>query len=244
MERSAGYGVPMEQGKGGTAVTNDPRFSVPLFTIEEGARHLGMAASTLRDWTRRMAGPAPLVHRVTPASPRAASLPFIGVVEVHMLRGFKDLGLTPGELRTAVARLRRDTGDEYALATKDVATDAVSLLANMAESQAEPPQWVRARDGQQAITEVIKRYLKYVTWRGSDRYPLRLTLKAYQGADVIIDPRFAFGQPVLEREKIRVEDILDAFWAGESYTTIAGEFGVSPDAVEAVIRSATRRRAA
>ena len=47
-----------------------------------------------------------------------------------------------------------------------------------------------------------------------------------------------------KREKIRVEDILDAFWAGESYTTIAGEFGVSPDAVEAVIRSATRRRAA
>jgi uncharacterized protein (DUF433 family) len=234
----------MEQGKRGIRVTNDPRFSVPLFTIEEGSRHLGIAASTLRDWTRRTAGPAPLVHRVTPSSPRAASLPFIGAVEAHMLRGFKDLGLTPGELRTAVTRLRRDAGDEYALATRDVATDGVSLLVNIAESRAEPPQWVRARDNQQVITEVIQEYLKYVTWRGSDRYPLRLTLKAYQGADVIIDPRFAFGQPVLEREKVRVEDILDAFWAGESYTTIAGEFGVSPDAVEAVIRSATRRRAA
>jgi uncharacterized protein (DUF433 family) len=234
----------MEQGKGGTTVTTDTRFSVPLFTIEEGSRHLGIAASTLRDWTRRMAGPAPLVHRVAPATPRAASLPFIGAVEAHMLRGFRDLGLTPGELRTAVTRLRRDTGDEYALATRDVATDGVSLLVNMAQSLAEPAQWVRARDEQLAITEVIGQYLKYVTWQGSDRYPLRLTLKAYQGADVIIDPRFAFGQPVLKREKIRVEDILDVFWAGESYTTIAGEFGVSPDAVEAVIRSATRRRAA
>ena len=77
-----------------------------------------------------------------------------------------------------------------------------------------------------------------------DRYPQRLTLKAYQGADVIIDPRFAFGQPVLKREKIRVEEVLDAFRAGESYTTIAGERGVNPDAVEAVIGSATRRRAA
>jgi hypothetical protein len=143
----------MEQGKGGAAVTDDPRFSVPLFTIEEGSRHLGIAASTLRDWTRRLAGPAPLVHRVAPSSPRAASLPFIGVVEAHMLRGFKDLGLAPGELRTAVARLRRDTGDEYALATRDVATDGVSLIVNMAESQEDPPQWVRARDSQQAINE-------------------------------------------------------------------------------------------
>lgn len=221
----------------------DTRFSVPLFTIDEGARHLGMAPSTLRDWTRRMAGSAPLVHRVEPSTPRAASLPFIGIIEAHMLRGFKELGLSPHELRTSVARLREVTGDEYALATKRVASDGVNLIVDMAAS-ADSPQWERARDGQGAIGEVIKRYLRFVTWRSSDRYPLRLTLQAYQGADVIIDPRFAFGQPILEREKVRVEDILDAFWAGETYLTIAGEFGVSSSAVEAVIRSATRRRAA
>ena len=159
-----------------------------------------------------------------------------------MLRGFKELGLSPRELRTSVSRLRKITGDECALATKRVASDGIDLLVDMAAS-ADSPEWERARDGQGAIGEVIERYLKFVTWRSSDRYPLRLTLQAYQGADVIIDPRFAFGQPILEREKVRVEDILDAFWAGESYLTIAGEFGVSSSAVEAVIRSATRRRA-
>lgn len=216
---------------------------MPLFTIGEGARHLGMPASTLRDWTRRMAGPAPLVHRVVPSTPRAASLPFMGMVEAHMLRGFRELGLSPLELRNAVARLRLDTGDEFALATKRVATDGISLLVDLAASSAEP-EWTRIRDQQGVIAATIERYLQFVTWRSSDRYPFRLTLKAYEGADVIIDPRFAFGQPVLEREKVRIEDILDAFWAGESYITIAGEFGVSTDAVEAVIRSATRRRAA
>jgi uncharacterized protein (DUF433 family) len=238
-----GYRVAMVQGEGGITATSDRRFSVALFTVDEGARHLGMPASTLRDWTRRMAGPAPLVHRVTPSSPRAASLPFIGMVEAQMLRGFRELGISPTELRAAVTQLRHDTKDEYALATKRVATDGVSVLVDMAES-AEEPKWIRAVDRQAAIAGIIEQYLKFVTWRSPDRYPFRLTLKAYEGADVIIDPRFAFGQPVLEREKIRVEDILDTFWAGESYLTIAGEFGVSTDAVEAVIRSATRRRAA
>jgi uncharacterized protein (DUF433 family) len=224
-------------------VNDDTRFNVPLFTVDEGARHLGIPRSTLRDWTRRPAGTASLVHRVDPQTPRSASLPFIGAVEAHMLRGLKELGLNPQEIRASVIRLRSITGDEYALATKRVATDGVSLLVDMAAST-ENPEWERARDGQGAITEVIERYLKFVTWRGTDRYPTRLTLKAYEGADVIIDPRFAFGQPVLEREKIRVDDILDAFWAGEGYLAIAGEFGVSPSAVEAVIRSATRRRAA
>ena len=126
-------------------MTEGAHFRVPLFTIDEGARHLGMAPSTLRDCTGGMAGLAPLVHRVRPSTPRAASLPFIGAVEAHMLRGFREFGLTPGELRTAVARLRQVTGDAYALATRKVAIDGISLLVNMAEFLADAPQWVRAR---------------------------------------------------------------------------------------------------
>ncbi len=224
----------------GTA--NDRRFNAPLFTLEEGARHLGIPRSTLRDWTTRRAAGAPLVHRCVPATPRAASLAFIGAVEAHMLRGFRDLGLSLGELTSAVERLRRVTGDEYVLATKKVATDGVHLLADLSTDG--DPQWERARDGQLLIREVIDSYLKFVSWRPGDRYAVRLTLKAYEGADVIIDPRFAFGQPVLQEAKVRVEDILDAFWAGEGSVAIAAEFGVRAGEVEAVIRAATRPRAA
>jgi uncharacterized protein (DUF433 family) len=224
-------------------VPKDIRFDIPLFTIEEAAHHLGLPRTTLQAWTRRQAGPAPLVHRIVdPDSPRAASLPFVAVVEAHMLRGFRDLGLSAQGLRVSVTRLRHDLNDEYALATRRVATDGVSLLADMSRS-GDHAEWTRVVDGQLAIREVIEGYLKFVRW-GKDDYPTRLRLKAYQGADVIIDPRFAFGQPVLERQKVRVEDILDAFWAGESPHTIATEFGVKADEVEAVIRSATRPRAA
>jgi hypothetical protein len=87
-------------------VARDIRFSVPLFTIEEASRYVGRARSTLRDWTLREAGPAPLVNRLEPESPRAASLPFVAIVEAHMLSGFKELGLSPGELRKSVTRIR------------------------------------------------------------------------------------------------------------------------------------------
>src|ERR1022692_2803113 len=76
----------------------------------------------------REAGPAPLVHRLAPESPRAASLPFVAVVEAHMLAGFRELGLSPAELRKSVTRIRRELSDEYAIATRRVATDGVSLL--------------------------------------------------------------------------------------------------------------------
>lgn len=222
----------------------DLRFDVPLFMIDEAAQHLGLPASTLRSWTRRQAGPAPLVHRLQPETPRSASLPFVGLVEAHMLRGFRELGLSAQGLRVSVIRLRERFKDEYALATRRVATDGVDLLADMSESPGGEPLWTKAVDGQATITAVIDRYLRFVIWDKEGRYPARLRLKTYQGADVIVDPRFAFGQPVLEQQKIRVQDILDTFWAGENYGTIAEEFGVKTDEVEAVIRSATRPRAA
>ena len=224
-------------------MVDDRRFTVPLFTIDEAAHHLGLPRTTLKDWTRRQAGPAPLVHRiVNPSAPRAASLPFVAVIEAHMLRGFRELGLSAQGLRDSVARLRTRLDDEYALATRMVATDGVDLLVDMSQ-HGEPAEWARAVDSQGAIREVIEDYLKFVRW-GKGRYPDRLALKAYQGAAVIVDPRFAFGQPVLEHQKVRVEDVLDAFWAGEGYVTIAREFGVRADEVEAVVRSATRPRVA
>ncbi len=159
-----------------------------------------------------------------------------------MLRGFRKLGLSAQGLRDSVARLRKNLDDEYALATRKVATDGVDLLVDMSQ-HGQPAEWTRAIDKQLAIREVIEDYLKFVRW-GNDNYAMRLRLKTYQGADVIIDPRFAFGQPVLERQKVRVEDFLDAFRAGEGYVTIAKEFGVKADEVEAVVRSATRPRTA
>lgn len=221
----------------------DTRFSVPLFTVEEAAHHLGLPRSTLRSWVTSMAGPDPLVHRLNPETPRGASVPFIAMAEAHVLRALRNLGLKPREIRESVGRLRRELRTEYALASRRIASDGVTVLVDMADSF-EQPRWERARDGQRVIDEVIHDYLRFITWSETDEYPTRLKLRAYKGADVIIDPRFGFGQPVLEGPKIRIEDILDAFWAGESSWTIADEFGISAEEVEATVRAATRPRAA
>lgn len=213
----------------------DVRFTVPLFTPREAAQHLGLPRSTLREWLVAKDGPAPLVHRVGADHLYGATVPFIAMVEAHVLRALRKVGLTPREIRAAVTRIRRELKTEYALASCKVATDGVSVLIDLAP-ELERPRWERARDGQLVIPEVFADYLKFVSW-GADGYADRLKLPTYQGAEVIIDPQFGFGQPVLERSKVRVEDIVDAFVAGESNQVIAGEFGVDPKEVEAIIRA-------
>jgi uncharacterized protein (DUF433 family) len=177
-----------------------------------------------------------------PISPRAASLPFIALAEAHILRALREAGLSLREIREATARLRTELGTEYALASAKLARAGRDLLVDLA-SEAGHPRWERARDGQLLVEHVLDDYLEQVVWVEGDEYPVRLRLRAYHNAQVIVDPRFSFGQPIFARSKVRVEDVIAVFRAGERIADIAGEYGLEPEEVEAAVRVAARRAA-
>ncbi len=66
-----------------------------------------------------------------------------------------------------------------------------------------------------------KRSGKRITY-GDDGWAERLRLPAYTKGEVTVDPRQAFGQPIVEHGGARVEDLVDRFEAGDGFTDIAG----------------------
>lgn len=60
---------------------------------------------------------------------------------------------------------------------------------------------------------------------------------------MIIDPRFGWGAPVVAENKVQVEAIVGLWEAGESLETVADEYGLTREQVEAICRT-THRRAA
>lgn len=220
----------------------DTRFRAPLLSAQAASVHLGIPAATVKDWINHPAKDhRPVVHAVQPEAPRGPRLPFIALAEAQILRELRRTGLTMQHIRAGVAELRKRTGHEYVLATNMIATDGGDLLYNTATKVA--PEWVRARDNQIAIRQVVETLIKFVSY-GSDGYAERLVLRPYGDAQVIIDPRFAFGQPVLQDTKIRVETIADLFYGGgESVDDIADEYGIGTEQVETVLRVMARRAA-
>jgi uncharacterized protein (DUF433 family) len=184
---------------------------------------------------------APAMHSVAAESAHGPRLPLVALAEAQILRELRNTGLTMQHIRAGVARLRKVTGDEYVLATNTIASDGGELLYNAASKVA--PEWVRARDGQLAIRQVVEAVIKYVSY-AADGYASRIVLRPYGAADVIIDPRFGFGQPVFGTSKIKVETIADLFYGGEeSVEDIAEEYGLTTDEVETVLRVMARRAA-
>ncbi|GID29053.1 DUF433 domain-containing protein [Paractinoplanes brasiliensis] len=218
----------------------DRRFTAPVFTAQAAGVHLGIPANTIKQWIAG-GGHPPVMHSVAPATPHGPRLPFIALAEAQILRELRNTGLSMPHIRAGVERLRRITGEEYVLARNTIATDGGELLYNAASDVA--PEWVRARDGQQTFRQVVEAVIKFVSY-ADDGFADRLTLRPYEGAKVIIDPRFGFGKPVFAGNKVPVEAIADLFYGGgESVDDIADEYGLTTAEVEVVLRVMARRAA-
>lgn len=207
-------------------------YSTPLLTAREAARSLRMPESTLDGWLadRR---PLPLVHSVDPERRGWSRMPFVGIVEAYVLRSLRELGFTKADIRRAADLVREEFDDPYALAKERIATDGVGLFVRVADDSL-----VHARDRQVAIREVIVDYLQYVVWdaRGN---PSQLRLPQYpREAEVMIDPRFGWGAPVLARSKVPVDALVSLWKNGESISAVSEEYDLPADVVENVLRQA------
>ncbi|GAA1637655.1 hypothetical protein GCM10009744_28660 [Kribbella alba] len=207
----------------------DARFDLPIFTKTETAMHLGLPPTTLRYWLQTGA-----LQAAEREHSSQATMTFASVVEAHMLRQLRVAGLSLRAIRDAAIRLRSEVGRPYPLAWKRLAHDGRDLLMEIT-AEGRDPSWERIRDSQGGLAGVVELGLEPISWAPDD-YANRLRLVAYRGAQVIVDPRFSFGQPILERAGVRVEDVVDLARAGESYQVIADEFGIETTEVEALVR--------
>ncbi|MFD7156359.1 DUF433 domain-containing protein [Kribbella sp. NPDC059898] len=207
-------------------------YEAPLLTAREAARTLKMPESTLDSWLADGSRPS-LVHAVRPERRGWPRVPFVGVVEAYVLRTLRELGFSMPDIRRAADLVRSEFQDPYALARERIATDGVGLFVRVADQSV-----IHARDDQIAFPEVIAEYLTYISW-DAEGNPARLRLPQYPaGAEVVIDPSFGWGAPVLAKSKVPVEALVSLWRTGEPISVVAEEYDLPADVVEDVLRQA------
>jgi len=161
-----------------------------------------------------------------------------------VLSSFRRAGVPLQRIRPAVEVLAKEIGVEHALASKRLYTDGAEVLFDYAakHGEREVMDLVVVRTQQRQFSEVVKGYLKGIHY-GGDGWADAVRLPTYANAEVVVDPKVAFGLPLVINGGARVEDLVDRFQAGDSVADIAMDFRVPPEEVEDVIRVATRAAA-
>jgi uncharacterized protein (DUF433 family) len=221
----------------------DLRVARAIFTLRETAAYLDLPKSTVQWWARPPESKRSLIT-CFPAQGNAATVPFIGFAEAFVLASFRRAGLPLQRIRPAVEVLAREIGVEHALASKRLYTDGAEVLFDYANRRGEREvgELVVVRTQQRQFSGVVKDYLKRIHY-GGDGWADSVRLPAYENAEVVVDPKVAFGLPLVTHGGARVEDLVDRFQAGDSVHDIAEDFSVPTDQVEDVIRVATRTAA-
>jgi uncharacterized protein (DUF433 family) len=222
----------------------------PAYSYVEAAHYLGLPPSTLASWfkgqsyrhneeTRRF-------HPVIQLDGKQSEgLSFLNLVEAHVLASIRREHRIPlQKVRKALEFVKKQLGISRPLVNARFETDGVSLMIRELEKLINI-----SREGQLEIEPVIRTFLKRVR-RDADGMPIKLypftrrAVTAHEPKPVEIDPRIAFGRPVLAGRAVPTAVLADRFKAGDSLADLAEDYDTSTQTIEEAIRCELNRREA
>jgi len=226
----------------------DPR-DVPAYSIVEAAGFLRLPPTTLRTWVlgqsygtragRRHAKP---VIRIPAGYP--PTLTFWNLAEAHVLAGIRrEHGVSLQSARKALDFVSRELKQPRPLIRQDFLTDGINLFVERLEELAGEDPGVRSlvnasQRGQLAARQLLEGALARVS-----RDPQGLIERIYPWVKkldepwrVEIDPRRAFGRPVVAGTRVPADELAERFAAGDGVEEIAREFHIDRAVVEGVLQ--------
>lgn len=219
---------------------HDPR-ELPAYSLWEAAHYLGLPKATLRSWAigqhYGMGGTRhffkPLIHL---PDPERSLLSFVNLTEAYVLSAIRRQHQIPlQQVRIALRYLEREFRSRHPLADEQFETDGTSLFVQKLDQLINLSQ-----DGQLAMKALLATYLRRIE-RDPSGAVARLYLLTRRGAadqprTVLVDPRLAFGKPVLARRGIPTAAIAERYKAGDATDQLARDYDCERQEIEEAIR--------
>lgn len=192
------------------------RLYLPAYRYADAARLVQTTAPTISRWYRGYEAPG---HRMKPVllSDGTPLLSYLQLVEVAFVATFRQRGVKLNALRQAHHYCRSVFGKEYPFAELEFKTDGHHVLWELAEND---EGW--APEAKLVLTDVGGQ----VVWKdaGFERldqfdYQEGRALRWHprgRTSVMLIDPRIAFGAPVIEESGLPTAVLAERFKAGET----------------------------
>jgi uncharacterized protein (DUF433 family)/transposase-like protein len=221
-----------------TAAGRDAR-DLPNYTLPEAARWLGVVPNTLRVWIRGQdyatkGGKRRAQPIVMPARSEPLGLSFWNLVECSVLATIrKQHEVSLQKVRRALNYVARELGKPRPLIDQEFSTDGVGLFVEHYGRLIDASQ-----QGQIAMRAILEAGLTRIerdeAGLAARLFPWRLD--PHEARIVAVDPRIAFGQPILASTRVPVDVIFDRYRAGDSMEHLAEDYNVERDVIEDLVR--------
>jgi uncharacterized protein (DUF433 family) len=211
----------------------------PAYGLAEAARYVKLPVATLRSWVAGRTYPGasgvqrfqPLIH---PPQKKPPVLAFWNLIEAHVLRSLRtEHGVTIRAVRQALNYAERTLKIRRLLLSRDLRADAGRLFLDKYGQLIDLPA-----SGQLAMRLVFEEHLKRVEW---DEWKFPVRLYPFVSADtpaprtIAIDPKIAFGRPIVARAGISTAAIAGRIDAREAAAEVATDYDLTVEEVEQAV---------
>jgi uncharacterized protein (DUF433 family) len=217
-----------------------PPEDVPAYPFVEAGLLTGVPLSTLRSWVLGRPFPSRSGQRWSQPVVRLPKgqkqfLSFTNLVEAHVLAAMRRKhALDLDAIRRAVRYVHDELAVDHPLANEQFKTNGIDLfverLGNIINA---------SRDGQLGMRAVLVGSLDRVEYDKQGRAIRLFPLLKRDDApkSIVIDPRRAFGRPVVAGTSVPAADIRARFDAGDGVDELARDYDVSSELIEDALRA-------
>lgn len=226
-------------------IITDSRFEVPIYSVAEAARFVGMHPSTLSTWAkgyerhfanRNPVRMGPVITSVTDLNGHTR-IPFVGLVEATVVQAFRRTGLSLQRVRAALEVLTEQGELDHALASQRLMTDGANVLYDYSKDAKEPQLELLTivQSGQRVYTDMIKTYLERITF--GDEWATEIVIPVTEREILRIKPSVASSRPLFMASGAPLEAIHDRVEAGEPIDSVARDFATPPEDIREALNA-------
>jgi uncharacterized protein (DUF433 family) len=225
-------------------MTDDTRFTEPLYTVAQVARLVGMPASTLSSWARGYEHHFPSRPTVTQGPVVSAvdrradgrSIPFVGLVEAMVVQAFRRTELPLQRIRRALEVLADEGELAHPLASRRLYTDGAEVLYDYARDTGDGQLRLLTvvSSGQRVFHEVIDSYLQRIHF-DDDPWATEIVVPVTERPILRARPGVASGDPLFLSGGAPLSAVLSRHRAGEAVESIADDYAVPVEDVREAV---------
>lgn len=206
-----------------------------LYTVPMAARLIAAHQSKVRSWIEGYpnSNAQPIIHRELPTVGGRTVLAFLDLIETAFIRHFAALGYSPQTIRKVAEKLRQRHHIDHPFAMgKRFRADGKSIFEEAIEDDGER-RLLNLMNDNFVIAPIVEQSLfdqiLYVDDIARQWTPLP------QFPDIVIDPRRAFGKPIVAAGGIPTEVIYNDFLLMGDPAEVAEEYGIATEKAKAAI---------
>ena len=212
---------------------NDAAFGIGAYTLPEAGRLLGVQPAMLRRWLfgsaydhgGKMTEQGPLWCPQYGLDQEEPLLGFRDLLEARVVRGLRQQGLGLPTIRAGLKMASGMVGDAHPFSTTSFRTDGRRMFLALGEGEL-----IDLRRRQQVFRTVVEPSFRDLDYDSDQACRWWLTPRR----TLVIDPRRAFGQPILAESGVPVAAVQKAVAAEGSVERAAAIFELKP----AIVREA------